>query len=134
MPVMRSPEQARTIDEQFNNLPLAEQVQMMYTILNEEEIRLHIMIRATLEQIDIILQEQKSLQTQEEKLGQVLQMIIKVSQDLEMEENMDEQAKNSIKNLDKRITEVQNPSNHLFDVPHTTSITAARSTASIVQA
>ena len=47
--------------KQFNNLPLAGQVQMMHAILDEEETRLHAMIIATLERIDTILQEQKSL-------------------------------------------------------------------------
>lgn len=46
------------------------------------------MIRAMLEQINIILQTRKSLQVQKEKLGQVLQIITKVSKDLEVEENM----------------------------------------------
>ncbi len=53
-PVVRSPEQACAMDEQFNNLPPAGQVQIMHTILNEEETRLHAMIRATLEWIDTI--------------------------------------------------------------------------------
>ncbi len=60
-PNVRSPEQARAIGEQFNNFPPAGQVQMMYAILNEEETCLHAMIRATLEQIDTISQERKSL-------------------------------------------------------------------------
>ncbi len=34
---------------------------MMHTILNNKKTRLHAMIRAILEQINIILQEQKSL-------------------------------------------------------------------------
>ncbi len=141
-PVVRSPEQARTMSEQFNNLSPAGQVQVMYAILNEEETRLHAMIRAMLERIDTISQERKSLQAREEKLGRVLQMITKVSQDLEAEENMVGQAKSSIENLDSRITEAQNPSTRLPDVPHTrlpdvpytTSAAAARSAAAAVQA
>ena len=35
---------------------------MMYAILNEKETHLHAIIRATLEWIDTILQERKSLQ------------------------------------------------------------------------
>ncbi len=113
---------------------------MMHAILNKEKTRLHSMIRTTLERIDSISQEQKSLQAREEKLGRVLQMITKVSQDLEAEENMIGQAKSSIENLDRRITEAQNPSTrlpdvphtHLPDVPHITSAAAARSAAATV--
>ncbi len=61
-------------------------------------------------------------------------MITKVSQDLKAEENMVRQAKSSIENLDKRITEAQNPSTRLLDVPHTTSAAAAKSAAAAVQA
>lgn len=50
----------------------------MYTILDEEETRLHTMIRVILERIDSILQERKFLQAREKKLGQILQMITKV--------------------------------------------------------
>ena len=55
--IVRSPEQTRAMGEQFNNLPPAEQVQMMYAILDEDKTRLHTMIRTTLEQIYSILQE-----------------------------------------------------------------------------
>ncbi len=61
VPIVRSPEQACAIGEQFNNLLPARQVQMMHAILNEEKTRLHAMIRATLEWIDTISQERKSL-------------------------------------------------------------------------
>lgn len=77
---------------------------MMYLILDEEETRLYAIIRGTLERIDYILQEQKSLQVQKKKFGQVFQMIIEMSQDLEKEENMFGQAKSSIEKLDRRIT------------------------------
>lgn len=60
-PVVRFLEQTCTIGEQFNNLPSTGQVQMVHAILNEEEIHLYAMIRTILEQINIILQEQKSL-------------------------------------------------------------------------
>lgn len=95
-PVVRSPEEARAMGEQFINLPLAGQVQMMHAILDEEETRLHATIRATLERIETISQERKSLQAREEKLGRVCQIITKVSKDLEAE-------KNSIKTLDRKI-------------------------------
>lgn len=107
---------------------------MIYAILNEEETCLHTIIKATLEWIDTILQEQKSLQVWEEKLRRVLQMITKVLQDLKAEENMVEQAKSSFKNLDRKITEAQNLSTRLPDIPHISSATAARSIAIIVQA
>ncbi len=69
-------------------------------------------------------------------------MITKVSQDLEAEENMVRQAKSSIENLDRRITEAQNPSTRLpdvshiclLDISHTISAAAARSVAVVVQA
>lgn len=76
---------------------------MMYAMLNEKEIRLHTMIRAILEWINSILQERKFLQAQEEKFGWVLQIITKVSKDLEIEKNIIGQLKSSIKNLDKKI-------------------------------
>ena len=133
-PVVRSPEQARAMGEQFNNLPPAGQVQMMHAILDEEETRLHAMIRATLERIDTISQERKSLQAREEKLGRVLQMMTKVSKDLELEETMVGQAKSSIEKIDRQITEAQNPPARLPDVAHTTSAVAARSAAAAVQA
>ncbi len=60
-PIVRSLEQTRAMGKQFNNLPPVGQVQIMLVILNEEEIRLHTMIRATLERIDTILQEWNSL-------------------------------------------------------------------------
>lgn len=53
-------------------------------------------------------------------------MITKVSQDLEKEENIVGQAKSSIKNLDKRITEAQNSSTCLPDISHTICTTAAK--------
>lgn len=59
----------------------------MYAILNREETRLHTMIRATLKRIDSISQERKFLQARKKKLGRVLQMITKVSKNLETEEN-----------------------------------------------
>lgn len=133
-PVVRSPEQARAMGEQFNNLPPAGQVQMMHAILDEEETCLHAMIRATLERIDSISQERKSLQAREEKLGRVLRMITKVSKDLEAEENTVGQSNSSIENLDRRITEAQNPFTRLPDVSHTTSAAAIRSAAAAVQA
>lgn len=61
-------------------------------------------------------------------------MIIKLSKDFETEENIVEQAKNSIKKLDKRITEVQNPSSRLFNVFYTTFATTTRSIAATIQA
>lgn len=70
--IMRFSEQVCAIGEQFNNLLLAGQVQMMHAILDKKETHLYTMIRATLEQIDSILQEWKSLQTRKKKLGQVL--------------------------------------------------------------
>lgn len=75
----------------------------MYAMLNEKEIHLHTMIRAILEWINSILQERKFLQAQEEKFGWVLQIITKVSKDLEIEKNIIGQLKSSIKNLDKKI-------------------------------
>lgn len=95
-----------------------------------------------LEWIDTISQKRKFLYAREEKLEQVLQMITKVSQDLEAGENMVGQAKNNIKNLDKRITKVQNPSTHLSDVFYThsldisyiTFVTTIRFAIAIVQA
>lgn len=66
--ILRSLKQARVMSKQFNNLSSTGQVQMIHTILDEEEIHLHAMIRTTLERIDSILQEQKSLQAWEEKL------------------------------------------------------------------
>ena len=74
--------------KQFNNFPPIGQVQIMYAIVDKEETCLHAMIKATLERIDSILQERKSLQVREEKLGLVLHMITKVSKDLETEENI----------------------------------------------
>lgn len=53
-PVIRFLEQACTISEQFNNLPPTRQVQMIYTILDEEKTHLHTIIRAILERIDTI--------------------------------------------------------------------------------
>ncbi len=47
-PIKRSPEQTCAMGEQFNNFLPTRQVQMMYTILNEEKTRLHAIIRATL--------------------------------------------------------------------------------------
>lgn len=103
----------------------------MHVILDKEETRLHAMIRATLERIDSISQERKSLQVQEKKLVRVLQMIT-VSKDLETEENIVGQSKNSIKNLDRKITEAQNPSTRLLNVSHTISTAAVRSAAAVV--
>lgn len=57
------------------------------------------MIRAKLEQIDTISQQRKSLQAREEKLEQVLQMITKVSKDLEAEDSMVERQKTTLKTL-----------------------------------
>lgn len=131
-PDIRSPEQARIMSKQFNNLPSARQVQMIYAILNEEEIRLHTMIRAMLKQIDTISQERKSLQVWKEKLKRVFQMITKVLQDLKAKENMVRQAKSNIENLDRRITEAQNPPIRLPDVSHITSAAIARSVAATV--
>lgn len=42
---------------------------MMNTILNEKKIRLHAMIKATLERIDSILQKKKFLKPREKKVG-----------------------------------------------------------------
>ncbi len=61
-------------------------------------------------------------------------MMTKVLQDLEAEENMVGQAKSSIENLDRRITEAQNLSTHLLDVSHITFATTAKSAAAAVQA
>lgn len=61
-PIVKSPSQGRTIGEQFNNLPLTQQAQMMYAILNEEETLLYVMTRARLKRIDTISQTRKSLQ------------------------------------------------------------------------
>lgn len=60
-------------------------------------------------------------------------MINKVSKNLEAEENIIRQAKSSIENLDKKITETQNPYTCLFDLSHTT-VAAVRSAATAVQA
>ena len=92
------------------------------------------MIKATLEQINSISQERKSLQAQEKKLGWVLQMIIKVSKNLEIEENIVKQSKSSIANLDRKITEAQNPSTCFPDISYTIFATAVRSATTIVQA
>lgn len=59
-------------------------------------------------------------------------MIKKVLKDLKAEENIIEQMKNSIKNLDKRIIETQNPYTRLPDLFHITA-SAARSAATTVQ-
>ena len=133
-PIVRSLEQTCAMGEKFNNLPPAGQVQMMHAILDKEKIRLHAMIRATLKRIDSISQERKSLQAQEEKLDRVLQMITKMSKDLETEENIVGQSKNIIKNLNRKITEAQNLSICLLDVSHTISVAAVRSAATVVQA
>lgn len=55
--IVRSLEQARVINEKSNNFSSAKQVQMMYTILDEEEICLYAMIKATLKRINTILKE-----------------------------------------------------------------------------
>lgn len=60
-------------------------------------------------------------------------MINKVSKNLETDENIVEQTKNTIKNLDKRITKVQNSYTCLLDLYHTT-VAVARSAANAVQA
>lgn len=104
-PVKRFPEVVCTMDEQFNNFPFTGKVQIIYTILDEEETHLYAIIQATLEQINTISQKQKSLETREKKLGQVFQTITKVLQDLKVKENMIRQTKNSIKKLDKKIIE-----------------------------
>lgn len=54
-PVVRFSEQVCAIDEQFNNLPFAGQVQMIYAILDKKQTHLHAIIRATLERINTIL-------------------------------------------------------------------------------
>ncbi len=69
-------------------------------------------------------------------------MITKVLQDLEVKENIVGQVKSNIKNLDRRITETQNPSTCLPDipytrfpdVPYTNSAVVARSDTTAVQA
>lgn len=60
-PIVKFPEQTCIIGELFNNFLPAGQVQIMYVILDKEKTRLYAMIKAILEQINIILQEQKSL-------------------------------------------------------------------------
>lgn len=105
---------------------------MMHAILDEEEICLHAIIKATLERINSILQERKSLQVQEEKLGWVFQIITKVSKDLETEENIVGQSKKSIENLDRIITKAQNSSTRLPNVSYTISAFDVRSIAVVV--
>lgn len=73
------------INEQFNNFLSNRQVQIIYTILEEEKIHLHATIRATLERINTILQKQIFLLALEKKMGRILQMIIKVAKDLDAE-------------------------------------------------
>lgn len=68
---------------------------------------------------------------QKEKLGQVLQIITKMLQDLKPKKNMVKQAKSNIKNLDKKITEAQNLFIHFPNISHTIS---AAATAAAVQA
>lgn len=106
---------------------------MMYAILNEEKTHLHAIIRARLEQINSIMQKRKSLQALKEKLGWVLQMITKVSKDLETEENTVRQLKSSIKNLDRNITKVQNLSTHFPNVFIPSLLAAIRSAPIVVQ-
>lgn len=103
----------------------------MYVILDGEKTHLHAMIRITPEQIDTILQGRKTLQAREEKLGRVFKMINKVLKDLEAEENIVEQAKSSIENLDRRITEMQNHYIRHSDLSHIT-VAAARSVITII--
>ena len=66
------------------------------------------------------------MQAWKEKLGQILQIMTKVSKNLKEEENMVGQAKNNIKKIDRKIIEAQNPFTRLFDVAHTTSAVIAR--------
>lgn len=61
---------------------------MMHLILNKEKTHLHIMIRSMLVRIDTILQEQISLQVQEEKMRRVFQIITKIAKDLEAEDDI----------------------------------------------
>lgn len=127
--VVKSPKQVCAMDEQLNNFALTGPAQMMHIILDEEEIYLHFMIKATLEQINTILQEQKLLQAWEEKMGQAFQLMTKVSKDLEEGENIVGQTKSSIEKIDRTITKAQNPSTCLFDIIYTTSATATNSIA-----
>lgn len=78
----------------------------MHIILDKKKSYLHTIIRAILKQINTILQEQKSLQVQKKELRRVFQIITKMSKDLEVEENIVRQIKNSIKKLDKKITKI----------------------------
>ena len=55
----------------------------------------------------------------------------KVSKDLEKEKNMVRQAKSSIKEIDKRIIEAQNPSAYFHDVAYIIFAIAARSATAI---
>lgn len=90
------------------------------------------MIKAMLEQIDIILQTRKSLQVREEKLGQVFPMITKMSKDPEAEENIVEQERSNIENLKKKMTKAQNPSTHFPNTSNKTVAVAARSATATV--
>ena len=59
-------------------------------------------------------------------------MITKVLKDLEKEENIVGQLKSNIENLDKKITEAQNPSTRLPDVSYIIFAVVIRSATAIV--
>ncbi len=102
-PVVRSRKRACIISDHFSNLPPAGQVEMMYAILDEEETHLHTLIKSSYKRIDIISQQRKSLQAQEEKLERVLQKLLKATKELEAEETIVDKAKGNIKCLNTSI-------------------------------
>lgn len=90
------------------------------------------MIKITLKRIHSILQEKKSLQVWQKKLGQALKIIAKMSKDLGVKENMVRGGKNNIEKLDRRITEIQNLFTYLPNIFHSTFATVTRPIANIV--
>lgn len=128
-PVVRSREQARVISDHFSNLPPAGQVEMMHAILDEEETRLHTLIKSSYERIDTVSQQRKSLQAREEKLERVLQRLLKATKELEAEETMVDKAKGNIKRLDTSIDAAHDSPTSHPSVPFSASAATAKHAA-----
>lgn len=97
---------AHTISKQFKNLTLVAQIEVIYGIRNVEKIRLYTMIKATFELYNINLQEREFLPTRKENWKLVFRIIIKISKNLEADENFVGQANSGIVRLHISITKV----------------------------
>lgn len=104
--VIRSIEEARPLGEQFLNETPIGQAHMVFGILEEEETRLHAMIRAAYERKDSVSELRKSLQAKEQKLERVLQMLKKVQADLLTEEVAVEKSENNTARLNNEVKDM----------------------------